>query len=279
MTSLISKNLKKYKIRPSKRMGQNFLIDKGVLRKIIEAGDLSPEDVVLEIGPGLGILTLELAKKVKKVIAVEKDRTLYQILEGILQGRKINNVKLINADILKIQDSKLKIQNYKLLANLPYYISSPIIRKFLETKEKPELMVLMVQKEVAQRICAKPGEMSLLSVSVQFYSQPKIITYVSKKSFYPQPKVDSAILKIIPKLIPKIDSQKFFQIVKIGFSSKRKMLINNLSKKLKMAEPPQAYQKSKIKNLFKKMGINPKIRAENLSIKDWLKLFHEFYSP
>lgn len=284
MASLISKNFKKYKIRPSKKLGQNFLIDKSVLRKIIGAADLSPEDIILEIGPGLGILTIELAKRTNRVIAIEKDETLHRILEGILKGRNIKNVKLINADILKIFN-KLSISNYKVVANLPYYITSPVIRKFLENPPaggKPELMVLMVQKEVAERICAKPGEMSLLSVSVQFYSRPKIISYVSKKSFYPQPKVDSAVLKIIPKPIPKINSQKFFQIVKIGFSSKRKILINNLSKKLKIphrAEPSGYKQKDELKILLKKLELNPQVRAENLSINDWLKLFHKFYSP
>jgi len=272
MASLIAKNFKKYKIRPSKKLGQNFLIDKSVLRKIIEAANLSSQDIILEVGPGLGILTIELAKRVNKIIAIEKDETLHRILEGILKGRNIKNVKLINADILKIPNSKLLINNYKLIANLPYYITSPVIRKFLEIEARPKLMVLMVQKEVAERICAKPGEMSLLSVSVQFYGRPKIIAYVSKKSFYPQPKVDSAVLIITPRPVPQINPQKFFQIVKIGFSSKRKMLINNLSQKLKI-------QKPKLKTLLKKIGINPQARAENLSINNWLKLFHKFYSP
>ena len=157
------------------------------------------------------------------------------------------------------------------MANLPYYITSPVIRKFLEIEHKPELMVLMVQKEVAQRICARTqkgfrGKMSILSVSVQFYADPKIVSYVSKKSFYPKPKVDSAILRIAPRInadlnadLRGIDTKKFFRMVRAGFSSKRKMLKNNL----KIDE-----------SVLTNMGLNPKIRAENLSIQDWLKLFH-----
>lgn len=254
--------LKKHDIRPLRKMGQNFLLDNGILKKIIDAAELNSGDIVLEIGPGLGILTLELARKVKRVVAVEKDRKIYEILENILKGKNIKNVEIINQDILKIPDVQLyrdrdKVGNYKIIANLPYYITSPIIRKFLEIKNKPSLMVLMLQKEVAQRICAQSPKMNLLAVAIQFYAEPKIIGYVNKKSFYPQPKVDSAIIRIIPKKeIPKIDTEKFFKIVKAGFSSKRKMLKNNLSG-----------------INFEKTGLSPKIRAENLSINEWLKIY------
>ena len=262
-TLLISKYLKQCEIRPVKRLGQNFLIDNSVLKKIIDAADLSFDNTVLEIGSGLGILTFELAKRVKKVIAVEKDRKLARILNNELRIKGIKNVEVIQDDVLKISDSKFPIlDSYKIVANLPYYITSPIIRKFLESPPaggKLSLMVLMVQKEVAQRICAKPPQMNLLAVAVQFYGQPKIIAYVSKNSFYPQPKVDSAIIKIIPKPIPEIDTEKFFNLVKKGFSAKRKMLKNNL---------PGID--------FEKLGLNPKIRAENLSISDWVKLIHTF---
>ncbi|OGZ32589.1 MAG: ribosomal RNA small subunit methyltransferase A [Candidatus Portnoybacteria bacterium RBG_13_40_8] len=266
-TLLISKLLKKYNIKPSKRLGQNFLIDESILNKIIEAADLSSNDIVLEIGPGLGVLTVELTKKVGKVIAIEKDEKLARILSNELRIMNIKNVEVIQDDILKIPDYQLPVTSYKLIANLPYYITSPVIRKFLETKQRPELMILMVQKEVAQRICAKPPRMNLLAISVQFYASsphqkfgsgdgPKIISYVAKDSFYPQPKVDSAIIQIIPKETPKIDTEKFFNLVRAGFSSKRKMLKNNL---------PGID--------FEKIGLNPKIRAENLSIDDWLKIY------
>jgi 16S rRNA (adenine1518-N6/adenine1519-N6)-dimethyltransferase len=156
--------------------------------------------------------------------------------------------------------------DYKLVANLPYYITSPVIRKFLEIENPPKEIILMIQKEVAQRICAKPPHMNLLAVAVQFYARPKIISYVSKNSFYPQPKVDSAIIRITPKKTSEINTQRFFDLVRIGFSSKRKFLINNLTAKVKS-------QKSKVKNIFKKVGLDPKIRAENLSVNDWLKLY------
>ncbi len=258
--------LKKYKIRPLKRLGQNFLIDKRVLENIVNAANLSSKDIVLEIGPGLGVLTIELAKRVKKVIAIEKDRRMCEILKKVLKNYK--NVEIINKDILDVGYSTSHIETYKLVANLPYYITSPVIRKFLEinppTGGKLKLMILMVQKEVAQRICAQPPKMSLLSIAVQFYAKPEIINYVSKKSFYPQPKVDSAIIKITPKPIPKINTKKFFNLVKKGFSSKRKMLKNNLGIK---------------ESLFEELGLNPKTRAENLAVQNWIKLFHKIRFP
>ena len=268
--------LKYYGIKPSKRLGQNFLVDKRVLEKIIEVASPSSKDLVLEVGPGLGMLTVELARRVKKVIAIEKDKTLSQILKDILRFKGINNVEVMNKDILKISD-KILNYDYKIVANLPYYITSPFIRKFLEAEHKPKLMVLMVQKEVAQRICAKPPKMSLLAVAVQFYAKPEIVSYVSKKSFFPQPKVDSAILRIAPRKNADsyaekrgISHEQFFKIVKAGFSSRRKFLINNLSRELKI-------KNYKLKIVFDQIGLGQKLRAENLSIEDWLKLYYELY--
>jgi len=259
--------LTKYNIQPKKRLGQSFLIDKNILEKIINAANLSKNDIVLEIGPGLGSLTKELAKRVKRVIAIEKDKVMARVLEKTLKENKINNVEIINKDILKIPNYELLITNYKLIANLPYYITSPVIRKFLEAENRPQQMILMVQKEVAERIIAKNNKMSLLSVSVQFYAKPEIISYVSKDSFYPKPKVDSAIIKITPQQTPEINIKKFFELVKISFSSKRKKLKNNITPWLKMEKPD-------FEKILKELKINPNIRAENLSIKDWLKLFH-----
>ncbi len=256
---------KKYNIKPSKRLGQNFLVDRSILKKIINAADLSSEDTVLEIGPGLGILTIELAKRAEQVIAIEKDKKLCEILKDVLKNYE--NVEIINQDALSYE---LRVTSYKLIANLPYYITSPVIRKFLEAEHKPELMVLMVQKEVAQRICAKPPHMNLLAVAVQFYAKPEIISYVSKKSFWPTPKVDSAIIKITSNVGFKksyIDAKKFFKIVKAGFSSKRKMLKNNLSS--------TSLEAKKIEKILEKLGLNPKVRAENLSVEDWVKLYEE----
>jgi len=258
--------LTKYNIRPKKRLGQSFLIDKNILEKIINAANLSKNDIVLEIGPGLGSLTKELAKRVKRVIAIEKDKVMARVLEKTLKENKINNVEIINKDILKIPNYELLITNYKLIANLPYYITSPVIRKFLEAENRPQQMILMVQKEVAERIIAKNNKMSLLSVSVQFYAKPEIISYVSKDSFYPKPKVDSAIIKITPQQTPEINIKKFFELVKISFSSKRKKLKNNIAPWLKMEKPD-------FEKILKELKINPNIRAENLSVKDWLKLY------
>jgi len=263
----IQKLLKQYDIHPNRIMGQNFLIDNNVLNKIIETADIKPSDIVLEIGPGLGTLTIELAKRAKRIIAVEKDKELCEILKNILIAQNVVNVEIVHGDILQLQQLQ-QLQHYKIVANIPYYLTSPLIRKFLEADDKPSEIILMIQKEVAQRICALPPKMSLLAVSVQFYAKPEIISFVSKDNFYPIPKVDSAIIKIIPNvghMISHIDTEKFFKIVKMGFSAKRKMLINNLSREFKI-------QNSKLKILFEQIGFDQKLRAENLTINDWINL-------
>jgi 16S rRNA (adenine1518-N6/adenine1519-N6)-dimethyltransferase len=260
--------LKKYKIFPSKRLGQSFLIDKKVLKKTVEVADLSKNDTVLEVGPGIGNLTIELAKKVKKVIAVEKDERMVEILKERLEEERIKNVEIVNEDILKFLPSFKPRRSYKVVANIPYYLTSRLIRNLLEMERKPKLIVLMVQKEVAQRICAKPPKMNLLAVSVQFYAKPEIVSYVSKNSFWPRPKVDSAIIKIKPLIDADrrpINADLFFKIVKAGFSHPRKQLTNNLTEKLKM-------EKEKVKNWLLKNGIEPTQRAETLNIEDWINL-------
>jgi len=272
--------LKKHNLHPLKRLGQNFLIDKKVLRKIIETAQLGPDDIVLEIGPGIGNLTQELAKKAEKVIAVEKDPKMIEILKETLKDCK--NVKIIQGDILKIKNGLmvkwLNGYEYKIVANLPYYIVSPVIRKFLESKNPAKEMVLMVQKEVAQRISARPPDMNVLAVSVQFYAKPEIISFISKKSFCPQPKVDSAIIKIIPfskkqaiaGILPKQKMRDlFFKIVKAGFSQPRKQIVNNLAKMLKL-------EKGRVKIWLLKNNIQPSQRAETIRIKDWLNLSRSF---
>ena len=260
--SFIKNLLQEYNLRPNKRLGQHFLINQKVLQKIVRAAELSEKDIVLEIGPGLGILTKELAQKVKKVIAVEKDEKIVQALKEIMKDYK--NVEIIQGDILKIQE--LPLNRYKLVANIPYYLTSPLIRLFLESRQPPQEMTLLIQKEVAQRICAKPPKTNLLAVAVQLYSQPKIISYISKKSFWPQPKVDSAIIKISRIKRPKnTKTEKFFQIVKAGFSSPRKQLANNLSKKLNLDQ-------EKIKKALTECHLDIRVRAENLRVEDWLKL-------
>ncbi len=261
--------LKKYNTKPSKRLGQNFLIDKNILKNIIKAANIQPNDIILEIGPGIGILTRESAKKAKKVIVVEKDHKMIEILKETM--RDFKNIEIIQEDILKISNFNLINSNYKIVANLPFYITSPVIRKFLETDYSPKKMILTIQKEVAQRICAKPPKMNLLAVSVQFYAKPDIISYISKKSFWPQPKVDAAILKISlsdqkkdPVLV-----QQFFKIIKAGFSQPRKQLINNLSRGLNL-------DKKQTQSLLVEINIRPNQRAESLTIDNWIKLTKKF---
>ena len=265
--------LKEYRTYASKRLGQNFLIDKTVLRKIIEAADLKPNDMVLEIGPGIGTLTRELAKTARKVIAIEKDPKMIDILKDTTKD--FQNVEIIKEDILKMspESYKLKAKSYKVVANLPFYLTAPVIRQFLETKNPPQEMNLVVQKEVAQRICAKPPDMSILAVSVQFYAKPEIISYISKKSFWPSPKVDAAILKIVPRqfCVPASRQfcEQFFRIVKAGFAHPRKQILNNLSNELK-------YNKGVVKSWLLKNNIQPTQRAETLTLEDWTKLTKSF---
>jgi len=311
----IKKLFGKHETRSRKRLGQNFLVDKRVLGKIIEAANLGKEDTVLEIGAGIGTLTLELAKKAKKVIAVEKDPKMCEILHETMKGYE--NVEIIQGDILKLEifnfqfsifkqkpnaknqmpKTKCKIQNtrYKVVANLPYYITSPVIRKFLEAENPPSEMILMVQKEVAQRICARPPRMNLLAVSVQFYAEPKIVSYVSKNSFWPSPKVDSAIIKIARnKNQETVNKELFFKIVKAGFSQPRKQILNNLSKGLALRSSTAAHskpspnglalsspnglklEKEAVQGWLLKNNIQPTQRAETLSIRDWINLTNTF---
>lgn len=284
--NVIKKILKEHSTRPARYLGQNFLISRQALKKILSTANLQPDDTALEIGPGIGTLTVKLASRVKKVIAIEKDKKMVKILKETLKD--FDNIEIIQEDILKsdIQNLMSKRQ-YKLVANLPYYIVSPVIRKFLEIKNPPALMVLMVQKEVAQRICAIPPKMSILAVSVQFYARPNIVSYVSKKSFWPQPKVDSAILRIsaINRRRKSAFNQRFFKIVKAGFSHPRKQLINNLSKELVLnlgsglaLSPSNGLKlnKEKVKSWLLKNKINPSQRAETLRIEDWVLLTKTF---
>ena len=274
---------KLYDIWPSRSKGQNFLIEETVYDKIIAAADLRKTDTVLEVGPGLGFLTAKLAKAAGKVIAVELDKKLFDFLADGLNFSELNNLELLNDDILKLKNSdiisKLKIENsclpdrqvkFKIVANLPYNITSIFLRKFLSNEPRPELMVLLLQKEVAQRICAKPGKMSLLALSVQFYAEPEIIDYAPKENFWPMPKVDSAIIKIKIKSAAESAGRNaveasFFRLAKFGFSARRKMLKNNLAAGLRI-EPAEA------EKILLAAGLDPKVRAEDLTVADWVKI-------
>jgi len=272
--SFVKNLLKRKGIHPSKKFGQNFLISRSVLEKILKGACLKKTDIVLEVGPGIGTLTKEVAKKVKRVIAVEKDLKMIEILKQTLKDFK--NVEIIAGDILKTDPKtyKLGTTNYRLISNLPYYITSPVLRKFLEAENPPQQMILMVQKEVAQRICAKPPKMSILAVSVQFYAKPEIISYVSKRCFWPQPKVDSAIIKIVPRRSAygsTLFCERFFRIVRAGFAHPRKQLVNSLAFKLKL-------EKEKIKEWLLKNGVDPAQRAQTLTIRNWKDLAKTFKS-
>jgi len=269
--------LKKYQYQPQKRLGQNFLIDQRALKKVIKAANLKATDLILEIGPGPGNLTIELAKKSQMVLAAEKDSFMVEILKGNLKKHQINNVKVIQEDILRLDPLKYKLkpQGYKIVANLPFYLTAPVIRKFLETPYLPKELVLIIQKEVGQRICSQPPRLNLLAISVQFYAQPQIMAFLSKKSFWPIPKVDSALIKITPQPSPHnsdpVFRQQFFQLVKAGFQQPRKQILNNLAKGLNLKN------KETIKTWLLKHRIRPEQRAETLSLEDWLRLVKNFW--
>jgi 16S rRNA (adenine1518-N6/adenine1519-N6)-dimethyltransferase len=267
--------LSQYGLRAKKSLGQHFLIDKQALHRIVSAACLTSEDTVIEVGPGLGVLTQEMARLVKRVIAVEADSKLAAALGGILDA--FPNVHVICSDILQTDTAFLSASTgfdlgaspYKVVANIPYYITSPILRHFLEASHKPCLMVIMVQKEVGEAIVAEPGEMSLLAVSVQFYGKPQIVDYVPALSFYPSPKVDSAILQIEPYEQPPVqvlENSRFFDVVRAGFSAPRKQLRNALAQGLSIS--PQAAA-----GLIEEARINPQRRAETLNLQEWAKIY------
>ncbi|MFA6295895.1 MAG: 16S rRNA (adenine(1518)-N(6)/adenine(1519)-N(6))-dimethyltransferase RsmA [Patescibacteria group bacterium] len=252
---------------PNKVLGQNFLENEAIVDKMLKSAELSLQDIVLEVGPGQGAITSKLYPKVKQVIAVEKDGELVKYLENKFKNAK--NLKILEGDILKSQYSIFNIQSYKIVSNLPFYLTSRFLRVFLELQNKPSLMVLIIQKEVAERICDQPPQASLLSNSVQFYGKPEIIDIVPKENFNPIPEVDAAIIKINVFKEPKIkvdNVDEFFKILKIGFSQKRKQLHNNFSSGLHIS-------KEEAKKLLQNCGINPERRAQTLSLEEWEKLY------
>jgi 16S rRNA (adenine1518-N6/adenine1519-N6)-dimethyltransferase len=259
--------LKQYGLRPSKGLGQNFLQDERALQDIVAAAGIVPTDDILEIGPGLGNLTRHLALAAHKVTAVELDKSLFPALEKVVAPYK--NVQLVQGDILRLDPAGLmKSPDYLVVANIPYYITSALLRHLLESGGHPRRLVLTVQEEVAERICARPGKMSLLSLSVQVYGTPSIVAYIPAEAFYPAPKVDSAVLRveILPEpLIPTALLEPFFTLIKAGFSQKRKTLRNSLSGGLGIA-PAEA------EKTLAAAGLDPMRRAETLSIEEWEKL-------
>lgn len=263
--------LREHGLRADKSLGQNFLSDRASLEKIVHAAQIQPDDVVLEIGPGLGSLTRYLALSAKTVTTVELDRDLIPVLQAVLAPYP--NTRIIEGDILKVSPAQLMDSaDYLVVANVPYYITSAIFRHLLETSPRPRRIVLTIQKEVAERICAEPGEMSLLALSVQVYGQPKITDILPAEAFFPAPKVDSAILRVdmYPEsIIPAPLLNTFFLMAKAGFSQKRKTLRNSISAGLRMS-PSDTGQ------LLESAGIDPMRRAETLSLSEWQTLAAQY---
>jgi 16S rRNA (adenine1518-N6/adenine1519-N6)-dimethyltransferase len=287
----LSTVLKKYNLRPRKELGQNFLIDSFHLARIVEVAGLTSVDTVLEIGPGPGILTRLLAEAAGQVIAVELDPHMVNLLKN--EYGHLKNLTIVEADILQTNLTTLISQPknrtfylphpashipypishtpYKVVANLPYYITSAVIRHLLEATPRPERVVVTVQREVAQRMVAKPGEMSLLAVSVQFYGQPTLAHHIPAGAFYPTPKVDSAVVRIDTFAQPTLavaDVDYFFRVVKAGFGQKRKQLKNSLAAGL---NKPTA----EIVETMARAKIDPTRRAETLSLEEWGRLANE----
>lgn len=264
--------LKKYGLRADKKLGQNFLQDDEALRKIIQAAEISADDFVLEIGPGVGSLTRYLAASASTVTTVELDLDLIPPLKAVLSS--FSNVEIIHGDILKLNISDIiKQPNYIVAANIPYNITSAILRHLLESQPKPRRIVLTIQKEVAERICKTPGDLSLLALSVQVYGKPSLQAVIPAEAFHPVPKVDSAILSIDIYNEPLIEKDLlniFFKLIKAGFGQKRKTLRNSLSSGLHVST-------EKTESLLKQAEIEPTRRAETLSIEEWKRLCQIYY--
>lgn len=263
----VPKLLRQYGIQPDRRLGQNFLVDEKVLQKVIQAAELKPEEDVLEIGPGAGSLTRLLALTARRVVAVELDQRLLPLLRHVLQGR--DNVHLVQGDILSLDSSQLMgSRPYLVVANIPYYITSALLRHLLEARQQPRRLILTVQSEVAERICANQGDLSLLALSVQVYGTPQIAAHIPAGAFYPSPKVNSAVIRVdlAPQpFIPVEIHDLFFRLAKAGFSQKRKTLRNALAGGM-------AWDKERTQDLLLSAGIDPMRRAETLSLQEWLRL-------
>lgn len=257
-----------FKLFAKKSLGQNFLINPGVVQKIISAAELKEDDTIVEVGPGTGVLTAALAEQARRVVAIEKD---HRLIEDLKKQFTDKNIEIVEADILEFdpRSYKLEPKSYKVVANLPYYITSHFIRTVFEEWPRPKLLVLMVQKEVAQRIIATPPHMNLLALSVQYFSHPEIVATVSAGSFRPIPAVDSAVIKLVPhEKLPLSDPcrEKLFLIWKTVFAGKRKQLINTLSLALDL-------ERTKTEELLRLSNIAPKARPETLTLADWIRLF------
>lgn len=272
--------LKKYKITANKKLGQNFLIDDGVINDIVEASNINDKDLVIEIGPGLGTLTSKLLEKAGKVIAIELDKKMITILED--RFKLYDNFMLLNEDILKVDLKKLindnisNLQNVKIVANLPYYITTPIIMKLLEDRLNIDSITVMVQKEVADRITASPGDKlsGAITYSVDYYSKAEKVVFVDKSSFIPSPEVDSEVIRLTIRKNPEVellDEETFFKIIKASFMQRRKTLINGLMNSGIIND------KKKIKEILEEIGLDENVRGEKLTIKEFADLANSVY--
>ena len=270
--------LRRYGLRARKALGQHFLTDRLVLTKILDAAKLGPHDLVVEVGPGLGVLTEGLARRAGHVVAVEVDQGLASLLRQELY--QYSNLTIVNANILDLEPGELlrrhgleelaRQGNYKVVANLPYYIAAPVLRHFLEASHKPSTLVVMVQKEVGETIVATPGHMGLLSLSVQVYGRPSIVARVPSQSFHPRPKVDSVVVAIDVYPEPEVtDIDTFFQVAKAGFSAPRKQLHNSLAQGLDM--PVQ-----RVRDLLDSLNVDGRRRPSTLTLKEWDSLCQVF---
>ncbi len=266
----------KYGFKLSKSLGQNFLTDKHIIDKIIDATDITEEDLVIEIGPGIGVLTYEAAQQAKKVIAVEIDKNLIPILQDTLG--EFDNVEIINQDVLKTDLNQIikdtGCRKAKIIGNLPYYITTPIIMGILEKNTQADSITIMMQKEVADRIKAGPGSKTYgaLSVAVQYYCQVETVAIVPKEVFFPAPKVDSAVLRLDirkEKPVELIDETMFFKCIRAGFGQRRKTLSNSL---MGIGE----VTKEQIKDCLGRLGIDEKRRAETLSLEEFAQIANYF---
>lgn len=263
--------LKKHRLEPRKSLGQNFLVSDEALEKIVQAAGVDGGDAVLEIGAGLGSLTRVLALAANRVTAVELDRNLIPILRDVTGGLK--NVEVVQGDMLELDPGELmKSSGYLVVANIPYYITSALIRHLIEAGSKPARLVLTIQKEVAERVCALPGDMSLLALGVQVYGAARMVMKIPAGDFYPPPKVDSAVVRVdlFPQpVIPMEELDLFFRLAKAGFSQRRKMLRNALAAGLSL-KPAEA------EALLLSAEIEPQRRAETLSLAEWRVLTERY---
>jgi 16S rRNA (adenine1518-N6/adenine1519-N6)-dimethyltransferase len=262
-------------IRPSRGMGQNFLVDPSALQTIVGAAELQPGEQVVEVGPGLGVLTWELLRAGARVLAVELDKRLAERLPNEFPDARL---RVVQGDILELPPDELLAPApppYKLVANLPYAITSPLLRHFLEATHPPHLIVVLVQWEVAERISAGPGSLSLLAHAVQLYAKPEIVARVPASSFVPAPQVDSAVLRLRPHPAPRVprpEADALFRTIKAGFLQARKQLGNALP--LGLRSFGRETSREQVLAALAQAGVDPARRAETLTLEEWLRLHH-----